>query len=283
MKNPLDPSMAAIEQAIWFDPGQRGIHSLCLPGELARAAESLLQAEQVVIVTGFFVVDQQTYETDGPPGAIALGNALGQLDIDVEYLTDAAGDDLFDSAGLEPVSATLLGRFLSGDPTHLVSIERLGRAADGKYYSKRGRDLSHVTEPLDNHFLNASLRDITTIGMGDGGNEIGMGKVHDNVVSHIPHGETIASTIETDHLIVAGTSNWGAWGLVAALSIIANRNLLPTKDGAIQHLQRLIDAGACDGVTGQRELSVDGLKTEVYLQPLDELHRIVNAAIKSSR
>ena len=108
-----------------------------------------------------------------------------------------------------------------------------------------------------------------------------MGKVHDAVVEHIPHGETIASTITADDLIVAGTSNWGAWGLVAALSLVVLRNLVPTQKEAIEQLERLVDAGSCDGVTGRQELTVDGLSTKAYVQPLVQLHSIVNAALDS--
>ena len=61
---------------------------------------------------------------------------------------------------------------------------------------------------------------ITTIGIGDGGNEIGMGKVHQQVIEHIQNGQNIASTVATDHLVTAGVSNWGGSALVAALRIL---------------------------------------------------------------
>lgn len=60
----------------------------------------------------------------------------------------------------------------------LVAIERTGRAVDGHYYTMRGRDMSHLTAPIDDLFLFASQKGTTkTIGIGDGGNELGMGKV----------------------------------------------------------------------------------------------------------
>ncbi len=71
----------------------------------------------------------------------------------------------------------------------LVAIERTGRAADGHYYTMRGRDMSHITAPIDDIFLFAAQKGTTkTIGIGDGGNELGMGKVAEvlNVVwSHV--------------------------------------------------------------------------------------------------
>ena len=50
---------------------------------------------------------------------------------------------------------------------------------------------------------------ISTIGIADAGNEIGMGKVHQRVVNGIANGRHIANTVATDHLITSGVSNWG--------------------------------------------------------------------------
>ena len=128
---------------IGADPGNRGIHSLFLPGELSRAAISLASAERVGIVTGFFLVDQETYETDGPPGAVALGRALRLLGIDVRFLADSFGISFLRKAGLDPFTESIDGE----PPTHLISVERLGRARDGRYYSMRspGPFASHRT------------------------------------------------------------------------------------------------------------------------------------------
>ena len=56
--------------------------------------------------------------------------------------------------------------------------------------------------------------------VGDAGNEIGMGKVHQRVVIGIANGRHIADTVATDHLITSGVSNWGGSALVAALAIL---------------------------------------------------------------
>ena len=73
-----------------------------------------------------------------------------------------------------------------------------------------------LNAPLDALFLRRRAGTVT-IGIGDGGNEIGMGRVRARVVRDVPNGAKIASVVRTDHLVVAGTSNWGAWGVVAHL------------------------------------------------------------------
>lgn len=70
------------------------------------------------------------------------------------------------------------------------------------------------------HFSAYKSGKITTVGIGDGGNEIGMGKVHQQVIKHIQNGRNIASTVATDHLVTAGVSNWGGSALVAALRVL---------------------------------------------------------------
>jgi len=155
-------------------------------------------------------------------------------------------------------------------PTHLVAIERPGRARDGVYRNMRGDDVSAWNAPIDELFLVArktgarSARAVT-IGVGDGGNEIGMG----NVRSRLAHGggalaERIASVVRVDHLVVAGVSNWGAYGIAAHLGRLAARPLLHTPGEERRIVAACVEAGACDGVTRRREATVDGLPLDVH-------------------
>ena len=64
--------------------------------------------------------------------------------------------------------------------------------------------------------------EIVTIGIGDGGNEIGMGKVFERVAANIQHGSEIACTVPTNYLIAAGVSNWGGNALAKAIYMCAS-------------------------------------------------------------
>ena len=158
--------------------------------------------------------------------------------------------------GADAVLAGILDRLQA---THLVAIERPGRASDGRYWNMKGDDITAWTTAVDGLFLAASARGIVTVGIGDGGNEVGVGRVADRVRELVPHGPRIASIVPTDHLLLAGVSNWGAYGLVAALSVVTGQPLLPTEPEARAALDRAVAAGAVDGVTGRPEPTVDGL------------------------
>ena len=224
-----------------------------------------MTAKRVGIVTGFYIPSAGACETDGPLGAAHLATALRGA-AEVVVCTDRWCLPVVKS--LVPNATDDPGSLKGCDV--LLAVERLGRAADGRYYSMRGVDLTPWTEPLDAFFLNRA-EGVVTIGVGDGGNEIGMGRVQDAVRRSIAKGETIACVVPTDHLVVAGVSNWGAWALAAAVEVMQGRTVLPDNDQALADLEALVAAGAVDGVTGRNEATVDGLAWDVHVQKYMEL------------
>jgi len=114
---------------------------------------------------------------------------------------------------------------------------------------------------------------VTTIGIGDGGNEIGMGSIPwealRSAVTVGPAGR-VACRVATDHTLLAGVSDWASYAL--ACSVLRLRGITGCPPGWDEAGQRALiealvrDAGAVDGVTARREASVDGLPLETYLQ-----------------
>src|SRR5258708_29221436 len=94
----------------------------------------------------------------------------------------------------------------------------------------RGRDVTDhmlVVMPLLEPGADGRPRS-TTIGIGDGGNEIGMGKMPGETIErNIPNGRQIACRVATDHLIVAGISNWGAYALAGGVALVRGQKLDP--------------------------------------------------------
>lgn len=286
---PADP----IDAILALDLGGRGIASFFSPGAAVAAARALAGAERVIIVTGFNVPPGLP-ETDGPPGAAVLGRALRLLGASVRYVTDRAPADplaatlqaLDEPAEVDvypelPGAARLL--LEREQPTHLISIERPGRCRTGDYLSARGESIAKWNLPLDELFVVAhatrkklpkkkSVTPVTTLAIGDGGNEIGMGSVRAQLARSGRLMARIACVVPVDHLVVAGTSNWGAYGIVAAMERLHGRLLLHT--GAIERqlIARCVEAGAVDGITRKREATVDGLGAEIHAGVVELLH-----------
>jgi hypothetical protein len=76
----------------------------------------------------------------------------------------------------------------------------------------------------------------------------------------------------TTRLVISSVSNWGAWGIIAAMSRLRGRNLLPSVRDAHDLTARAVELGAVDGTTGRRTESVDGFPLEENDRVLAEMH-----------
>ncbi len=197
-------------------------------------------------------------------------------------------------------------KFLSSDWSHLIAIERPGpsHTSDSIRAQRRtspapmerflqvvppeDRDACHTmrgdvidaqTAPAHRLFdaIQSSNLPIATIGIGDGGNELGMGSfLWEDLVEAIATGEgaRIACRVASDFALLAGTSNWGGYALALAVARLrglhANDHCL-TPAGQAEIIAAMIAAGGVDGRTRQGESTVDGLAMEAYLQPLEEM------------
>lgn len=188
-----------------------------------------------------------------------------------------------------------------GAPTHLIALERVGpthtprtlrasgaspqQLADyqvavapeyrGRCHTMRARDITNLMRPAHVLFENR-VAGTTTIGIGDGGNEIGMGKIAWDVIRrNIPRGELVACRTAVDHLIVCGVSNWGGYALAAGVRLLrhAPRDVSLFDAGREQELlQTMVEAGPLvDGVTARPVATVDGLAMEVHGEILRRL------------
>jgi hypothetical protein len=283
-----------IDQLLALDPGRRGIGRFFVAGGAATAARTLARGRRVLITTGF-ALGPRMPETDGPPGAAILGRALQALGCEVVYVTDAitvpplrAALSALKIDGHAPIVPFEPGqdpdvaarRLLAAErPSHLLSIERPGRAQDGDYRSARGESIRQWNAPLDALFL-AAPRRVVTIGIGDGGNEIGMGNVRQRVIRAGALGRAIASVVKVTHLVVAGTSNWGGSGVVAELERLTGRPLLHTAEEERRMIHACVDAGAVDGITRRAEPTVDGLPLDVHAGILELLRLAARAGAR---
>lgn len=110
--------------------------------------------------------------------------------------------------------------------------------------------------------------------MGDGGNEIGMGRVEDYAIEGVDdHGENIACTVPTDQLVVAGTSNWGAHALVCAMRALGRSAVDPYLEPTWQErvLDVIVEYGGLDGVHMTNVATVDGLEPDRYFKQVGQL------------
>jgi D-glutamate cyclase len=91
-----------------------------------------------------------------------------------------------------------------------------------------------------------------------------MGRVRAQLVREGELMARIASVVDVDHLVVAGVSNWGAYGIVAQLGRLTGQRLLHTAAEERRLIDACVKAGAVDGLTRRNEATVDALDADTH-------------------
>jgi len=302
-----------IQAIIGTDAGDRGMKSLIVPGDLELAAETLGKLQppsHVVVLSGFpcCVNESPPTETDGPPGTFAIARAAAAFGHEVTVITDDCNAAVF-AAALNGLSLpencgkitleTFPSVFSQDDEERfakfakvcdlLISCERAGPGKDGKCYTMRGIDMNEKELIAPLHRL-VEEADCKLISIGDGGNELGMGKVIDKIINNpkILNGDQIGCVVAADYLVAASVSNWGGYALAAAAAVARVGEVngdetetiqkwvdrcLPTEEDEISLLDRCVIAGCRDGVSGKMERTVDGMPLETSLTCLRDIRK----------
>ena len=257
--------------------GMKTVQSALEPGYVLRAAQMMLPIRGPVLIgTGFPVVD--TFETDGPVGAIALYDMFKAIGADpIIVCGPPLSDELSKKYNVhslkvgghshessEQEAQTALAKL---NPELIVSIERPGMAADGKYYNMRGEDISARAACFDSFLIHGNC---PSIAIGDGGNEIGMG----NIQEALKDLDIQAASTECSELVIADVSNWAALGLIAMVDWLTGRDQLGRLD-SLAVLEFLSSHGSVDGVTRDNTLTEDGLPAQDGIDLIARLRTLI--------
>ncbi|WP_223507659.1 MULTISPECIES: glutamate cyclase domain-containing protein [unclassified Pseudomonas] len=276
------------------------------------AAERLVEAarskpnQPIVIATGF-PEGGGVPETDGPIGAALLARALflglGVMTVIVidedwvemmEATCRGAGlaPRLLPASGkaeaieylrpiyIKPVSKEKNACHRAADdllditqPSLLLSIERPGCNSNGLYHGLGGRPLDGMVGDLDYLFNKAKSRGIMTLGIGDGGNELGMGVIAKELPTFSPKAVDcgtpgrggVGAVTAADWLVISNISNWGATGIVAALSaLLENPFVFHEPEIETRSTELCIAHGGVDGMFMGPEPAHDGIAMREY-------------------
>src|SRR5690606_226862 len=107
-----------------------------------------------------------------------------------------------------------------------VAIEKGGANEYGEIHTSRGANTTAALGKGDAVREECAAAGVATVGIGDGGNEIGMGSIAEPLRGVLRHGDDCGcgcggGTIPagaTDSLVAATVSNWGAYAVAACLA-----------------------------------------------------------------
>lgn len=240
-------------------------------------------------------------------GIATESNCLAALEAGLNFIPLSQGIHLIETSLRVSTNYAddLLGKAQSllGTITHLVAIEKCGpshtresiptgdlglfasqtqQEEHGQILTMSARNITRLTSPVHTLFAPAFTKShsLKTIGIGDGGNEIGMGNIPWRVISqNIQNGARIACSTKVDHLIVAGVSNWGGYAL-GSLTLLAGKVQIPDSLFDLHEKEAMIAAmvqkgGLIDGRLGISACSVDGLAWSIHRDILRKIRSLV--------
>jgi len=269
---------------------------------LTLAAAELLDRPpaRIGIVTGAAVPDHMPAgENDGPLGSVVLAQALVRMGHWVSFYTDPPA--------APPIEALAARYGLDAPTVHLglhdtaqqdaiaaeldvaVAVERHGGNPHGNLYGVTGTPRHPFRANVDHLFGTVAAYGKPTLGVGDGGNEIGFGKVYDRLCARMPEynlkektacGGGIFTVMPTDVLVVGTSSNIGCYGVVAALALRRGEPELchtPEEERAITAYG--VELGLTDGGTGTVIAAVDGVPVDDNAAVVHLMRAVVRRAL----
>jgi glutamate racemase len=304
---------------------ERQIGKFFNPGGLEQGVHALAAANHVMLSTGFNV-EEGMPETDGPPGLAALANALIQTGKTVTFVTDSTNKPLvkacldilnpnaakfcrFETFDIKPEevetaegkAAQFLnlreteiraekkaGQLLDTyNPDLVLTLELAGRGKTGVAKNMRGKAITGFNAMVDELLNQANKKKITTVAVGDGGNEAGMGGLKG--VPKAMDGTQMQARTKAGIPVTSWNSNLGGEALAAG--VLAKFDMLDklhTPEQQTAMIQAVVDNGGVDGVTRGKILGemskdsagrpvatgVDGFDPEVHRGTLRMLENI---------
>ena len=137
----------------------------------------------------------------------------------------------------------------------------------------RGREVTELEAKADVLWERLRARGVLNIAIGDLGNEIGMGAIKEHICRYIPFaapgecacgcGGGILAATETDHIITATCSDWGCYGMMAALAYLKqNIDILHREEMEAEVMRVAARSGMID-MTGSLLPGIDGFNTRM--------------------
>jgi hypothetical protein len=244
---------------------------------LARVLEEVLNAVPIIII------DETLQKYCAKPAANAgllvtgveqaLQAKRGQVNAAALAFVDCPVDD----AAAQQAAANFMRDL---QPRALIAIEMPALAADGFAHTASGRAIVHDHLAKADHFFHqAKAQGILRIGLGDGGNEMGMGSLRDTLARISPVGATIAAMTDADVPVVGASSNWSAYAIGICLEALSGSTRVNRSIDLAGIIRRCAEEGAIDGYSSRPEAKVDGTPIALNLSLIELMTWVVDRAL----
>jgi hypothetical protein len=278
------------------------------------------EGDLVYILTGFVLLPSKKAEMDGIVGAMLLARALVKAFgakpvvivpednlIAVQNMSYTMGLHLYytiEELKQYPVSMAVITFtkdkskadaqaeeiMAQGMPSAVISTEAPGANALGEYHNATGLNLTEIEAKTDVLFQKLKDKGVLNIAIGDLGNEIGMGTIAEHLYKYIPYAAKgacrceckggIAAASAADHIITATTSDWGAYGLIAALAFLKEDLDIMISGELERHAIRTASRSGMIDMYGWLIPAIDGFDEELNINIVELMRQCITYPLK---
>lgn len=177
-------------------------------------------------------------------------------------------------------------------PAAVVSIETSGANALGVYHNAVGKNVSPFQARTDVLWEALRQRGVPNIAIGDLGNEVGMGTLAEHIKTYIPFtgpgecqcgcGGGILSATCADHVVTATCSDWGCYGMIAALAYLKKDMEILHREEMESEVMRVLARNGIIDMTGSLLPGVDGFNTRLNVGLVSLMQQCTAYAVRHS-
>ena len=210
----------------------------------------------------------------------AMGKIINELKAKVQAEYDAAAEKV--------KAAELAAR----KPAAVVSVEACGANALGVCHNAVGLDVTALQARSDVLWEKLRADGVPNIAIGDLGNEIGMGTIADHIKKYVPFtdrgecqcgcGGGILSATRTDNIITATCSDWGCYGLMAALAYLKKEMEILHHEDMESEVMRVAARNGFIDMTGSLLPGIDGFSTRMNVGIVSLMRQCTAYAVRYS-
>jgi hypothetical protein len=175
-------------------------------------------------------------------------------------------------------------------PTAVIAIEAPGANECGEYHNAVGVNITELEAKTDVLFQKLKDRGVLNIAIGDLGNEIGMGTIGEHIKKYVPYtaenqckcscqGGILAAT-KADNIITATVSDWGCYGLMAALAYLKKDLDIFHKGDMEMEVMRVATRSGIVDMTGSLIPGIDGFNTKMNVNIVELMRQCAGYALK---
>ena len=212
---------------------------------------------------------------------------------DVTAILRGAGTALFGIGSARGEDrATQAAELAARKPAAVVSVEASGANTLGVYHNAVGKDVTEMQAKSEALWDLLRTQGVPNIAIGDLGNEIGIGTIEPHIRKYVPFtdageckcgcGGGILSATAADNIITATCSDWGCYGLMAALAYLKKDMEILHHEEMESEVMRVAARSGFIDMTGSLLPGIDGFSTRMNVGIVSLMRQCTAYAVRYS-